>query len=222
MFQNPIIFYSKYCKYSNDFLHLLTNNQTSLAQEFQYINIDVNPETKTRSEIFYTLKNLLSQQFSYNLKTVPTIIVENGEFILSGKEAFEWLKYKINTFQNSQTQIDEQNINQNNIINNEDPIGFNLHEMGSFSDSYSTFGLNTPDTCTDAKNQCFQFIDNSINTSNKSVRFNDFNESENNRYQHQSSNSKKSIKESELNSRYEEMIMQRKELDKTLNPIDRI
>lgn len=229
MFANPILIYSKYCKYSCDFLDTLA--QTPLAQNFQYVNIDLNPQTGTRSDDFYTIKNILSQHLSYQLKTVPTIIVEKGEFILSGKDAFEWLKYKINTIHNSNTsnvsmQISKSNGRENddghhNNESNGDPSGFSQHEMGAFSDIYSTFGLNVTDTCIDAKNQCFQFLDDSFVSDNKSVRFNDnspIKKQNNNPFK----NSKKaSVKEEELNSRYEEMMMQRKEMDKHLKPPDR-
>lgn len=221
MFTNPIVIYSKYCKYSNEFLDVLV--KTPLAQQFQFVDIDINPQTKTRSEIYFTIKHILAKEFSYNLKTVPTIIVENGEFVLSGKEAFEWLKYKLNTIQNAS--VSNSKIDVDVPIKNEkdnsigEPSGFIQHEMGSFSDSYSTFGLNIDDTCTDAKNQCFQFLDDSFMSSGhdaKAVRFNDETKSA------QKTKFKTSAKENELNSRYEELIMKRKELDKTLKPVDRI
>lgn len=221
MFTNPIVIYSKYCKYSNEFVDVLMN--TPLAQHFQFVDIDLNPQTKTRSEIFFTIKHILAKEFSYNLNTVPTIIVENGEFVLSGKEAFEWLKYKLNTIQNASASVSKLNDDvpikkeKDNSIN--EPSGFIHHEMGSFSDSYSTFGLNTQDTCTDAKSQCFQFLDDSFMSSGqdpKAVHFKDEPKSL------QKTKFKASAKENELNSRYEELIMKRKELDKTLKPVDRI
>lgn len=69
--------------------------------------------------------------------------------------------------------------NQSNKMNektsktNKDPdeiieiSGFSLHEMGAFSDIYSTYGLNINDKCLDAKKQNFHFLDDSfITTSN--------------------------------------------------------
>lgn len=236
MFANPILIYSKYCKYSCHFLDTLS--KTPLAENFQYINIDCNPQTGTRSEDFYTIKNILSQHLSYQLKTVPTIIVEKGEFILSGKDAFEWLKYKLNTLHNSDTSNLEQHSRDNSDDSNSkynqqehhgDPSGFSQHEMGSFSDIYSTFGLNASDTCVDAKNQCFQFLDDSFVSNNKSVRFDENDTKQNQQpqiqFQKKQNNknpkNKTSVKEDELNSRYEEMMMQRKEMDKYLKPPDR-
>lgn len=232
MFINPILIYSKYCKYSCQFLDILTN--TPLSQDFQYVNIDCNPQTGTRSEDFYTIKNILSQHLSYQLKTVPTIIVEKGEFILSGKDAFEWLKYKINTIHNSNTPDHPNDTHQSKDNSNSDDVltGFSQHEMGSFSDIYSTFGLNVSDTCIDAKNQSFQFLDESF-SNNKSVRFDDnrqqtlppqttqtqFQKKQNTSFKN--SKNKTSVKEDELNSRYEEMMMERKEMDKYLKPPDR-
>lgn len=228
MFNKPILIYSNFCKYSHHFLDTLT--KTPLADDFQYINIDYNPNTKTRSDDFYTIKNILSQHFSYTLKSVPTIIVENGEFILNGKDTFEWLNYKLNTLHNSNTEnTDEIKKPTKENVENEslDPSGFNLHEMGSFSDSYSTYGLNSSDTCSDAKSQCFQFLDGSFeNDSSKLVRFN---ENENTVSSKPKANTntntfkknKSSPKEDELNSRYEELMMERKAMDKTIKAPDR-
>lgn len=230
MFNKPILIYSNYCKYSHHFLDTLS--KTPLADDFQYINIDYNPNTKTRSDDYFTVKNILSQHFSYTLKSVPTIVVENGEFILNGKDTFEWLNYKLNTLHNSNTAnianiANTENTDQvkkvtkeNSENENVDPSGFNLHEMGSFSDSYSTYGLNSDDTCTDAKSQCFQFLDGSFDNESKLVRFNE-NEKTVSSKPNTFKKNKSSPKEDELNSRYEELMMERKAMDKTIKAPDR-
>ena len=98
VFKNPILIYSKYCKHSKHFIDTLS--QSPLIEQFQFINVDIDPVTKNRSNEYYTLKQLLLEQYNYQLKSVPTIIVEKGEFILNGVDSFEWLKYKLNTLHN--------------------------------------------------------------------------------------------------------------------------
>ena len=86
MFTRPILVYSNYCPHSNNFVNKLM--ETPLAQYFVYINVDVDPITKKRSDDFLNLKMLLAQHFNYNLNAVPTVITENGEFILKDKKGF--------------------------------------------------------------------------------------------------------------------------------------
>ena len=250
VFKNPILIYSKYCKHSKHFIDTLS--QSPLIEQFQFINVDIDPVTKNRSNEYYTLKQLLLEQYNYQLKSVPTIIVEKGEFILNGVDSFEWLKYKLNTLHNknnlkvdSQLNVPGSNVNinvsknikssdvittnQNTKQSEEELSGFNPNEMGSFSDMYSTFGLNTEDTCTDAKSQCFQFI-NDDQQSNKGVHFdntntftdniNSMNGGSNNGRSNMNGNGTE--KEKELNSRYEEMMLQRKAMDKVIKAPDRV
>ena len=73
------------------------------------------------------------------LKEVPTIIVENGEYMLSGLEAFKWLDYQMQQLENHQEELQ----------------GYNTLEMGSFSDQYSKFGSSE---LHDATDQTFKFI----------------------------------------------------------------
>lgn len=238
MFENPVLIYSEYCKYSNDFLEMLLN--TPLSQKFNYVNIDLNPNTKTRSEDFYTIKNILLKKYSHDLKAVPTIIVENGEFVLTGVDAFEWLRHILNTLHNASVpeKVDKVDKVDSNVTmdinkvesNGGDLYGFNHNEMGAFSDIYSTFGLNVEDTCTDAKSQSFHFL-NETNVGGsgggvqpKNVRFNDIKEPviEQNHNFKNAKNKKNSAKENELNSRYEEMMSQRKAMDKSFSPPERV
>jgi len=251
LFKNPILIYSKYCKHSKHFIDNLS--QSPLIEQFHFVNVDIDPLTKNRSNDYYSLKQLLLQQYNYQLKSVPTIIVEKGEFILNGVDSFEWLKYKLNTLHNKNNlKVDHQlnvpgsNVNVNvyknnnnknnkneneeykntptniksNNKNDEELSGFNPNEMGSFSDMYSTFGLNIEDTCTDAKNQCFQFINTP--QPDKGVKFDNNTSSNMGSNMGGTNRSGSSDKEKELNSRYEEMMLQRKAMDKVIKAPDRV
>lgn len=142
MFERPILFYSEYCIHSTNFINVLIKHQ-ELCDAFVKVNIDVDLKSKKRPEIFYNVQNALN----YKIVEVPTIILSGGEYVLTGVEAFKWLE----------AQIIEENV--------EELTGFNPVEMGSFSDSYSSYGnigLND-----DVREQCFKFIgkpDIKINT----------------------------------------------------------
>jgi len=142
MFERPILFYSEYCVHSNNFINVLMKHQ-DIFDAFIRVNIDVDKKTKTRPEIFYTVQNTLN----YKITEVPTIVIMGGEYILSGVEAFKWIE--------SQIKSDEP----------EELSGFNSIEMGSFSDSYSSYGSKGLND--DVKEQSFKFIgkpDIKINT----------------------------------------------------------
>lgn len=143
MFNKPILFYSDYCVHSTNFINVLMKHE-ELFNYFIRVNIDVDSKTKKRPDIFYTVQKTLQ----FKITEVPTIIVENGEYILSGKEAFSWLEAQLN-----------------DVEKMEDLSGFNPIEMGSFSDSYSSYGNNSMHD--NAKQQSFKFIgepDLKINT----------------------------------------------------------
>jgi len=170
MFDRPICIYSNYCKYSQEFITVLAN-MPSILSEFKFVCVDIDKSIKQRSSEFLNLKKFLQEELNYTLKCVPTIIVENGEFILSDKDAFEWLNHKINTINNSTiNENPEQNDDYQNPEHHQEQqeeqeqeiSGFNPNEMGAMSDIYSTYGLDADDPCVDAKEQCFAFLDKEI------------------------------------------------------------
>jgi hypothetical protein len=142
MFERPILLYSNYCAYSQQFVEMLLENK-ELFETFIRVNIDANPDTKRRPDLFYQIQDTLN----YKIKEVPTIIIGNGEYVLSGSEAFKWLNYELE-------QINSQSSNGNNGSNGMFE-GFNSVEMGSFSDMYSNFGSNS---LNDAREQSFKFL----------------------------------------------------------------
>jgi hypothetical protein len=137
MFDRPILIYSDYCIHSKNFLQILIKHP-DLFKAFIRLNIDVNPQTKTRPQAFFKIQ----QELNKKITKVPTIIVsektEQGMqvFVLSDKEAFKWLDFKTKPQREEGYQ------------------GFNPNEMGSFSDGYSKFG--STDLC-DATEQNFKF-----------------------------------------------------------------
>jgi hypothetical protein len=100
---------------------------------FIRINIDVDVNTKQRPNVFYNIQKELGIQ----IKEIPTIITPGPEHVLTGADAFDWLDY------------------QTKSLTKESVEGFNCIEMGSFSDSYSTYGSSD---LNDAKQQTFKFI----------------------------------------------------------------
>lgn len=141
MFERPILIYSDYCIHSTNFINGLMKNP-EIFDIFIRVNIDIDPNTRQRPEAFYQIQNVLQ----HKITEVPTIIIDNGNGILSGVEAFQWLEYQLNR------------------ETAEELTPFNPVEMGSFSDSYSTYGSDNPN---DAREQTFKFInkpDQKINT----------------------------------------------------------
>lgn len=176
-FDRPILIYSDYCIHSENFLKSLMRND-DIYNYFIRINIDVDKETKRRPDIFYKIQDELSNLKQQNIKItrVPTVITENGEYILSDKDAFEWLDFQldnhqINNYQENfhnedQGEIEiEDDIQENTQEDMQDNIedeykevsGFCQNEMNSFSDNYSNFGSTDVN---DAKEQTFKFFQN--------------------------------------------------------------
>lgn len=124
--------YSDYCQHCNNFINAL-NKHPILYESMIRINIDVDPKTKQRPSLFYDIQN----QLQFKIEEVPTIVINNGEYVLSGIEAFKWLEFELKQ------------------ISQKELAGFNSIEMGSFSDTYATYGSND---LHDARDQSFQFL----------------------------------------------------------------
>lgn len=147
MFEQPLLIYSTKCNYSNLFLHNLTQHP-SIQQQFMLLNIDINPQTRKRPHIFYDIQNALSLP----IVEVPTIIVNNGEYMLAGEEAFKWLQHEIDRSQSQQqSQQQQQESQQESAIE-----GFNAVEMTSLSDQYAPYGS---ESMHDASSQSYKFVD---------------------------------------------------------------
>lgn len=131
MFERPILIYSDYCIHSTNFINELMKTP-EIFDTFIRLNIDADPNTRLRPQIFYEIQ----EKLNYKIVEIPTIIVENAEYILTGVNAFEWLSYQ----QEQQKEL----------------TPFNPIEMGAFSDSYSSYGSNDLNA---AREQSFKFLD---------------------------------------------------------------
>lgn len=132
LLQQPVLVFSEYCQHSVNFINVLRKHP-DLHNQFALLNIDINPQTRQRPREFYTIQ----QQLNYQISEVPTIIINGGEYVLSGEQAFKWLEYEVNKNQKPELSA------------------FNQNEMGSFSDSYAKFGSTG---LNDATEQTFKFI----------------------------------------------------------------
>ena len=112
IFKRPILIYSRYCKFSNKFLEILSKSKEHLASVIK-ICIDPLPGTQTRPPIFYEIQKVLNKK----IEDVPTLICENAQYIFSGNMAFKWLFWYIEPEKKSLS-------------------GFNPNEMDSISDKY--------------------------------------------------------------------------------------
>jgi hypothetical protein len=140
MFKRPILIYSDFCIHSKTFIDTIQKHPDIYSQ-FIRVNIDVDPSTKRRPDVFFQIQRELSNLTGSQVKItrVPTVITPNAEYIISDKDAFKWLEYQLSKM--VKTEIN----------------GFNNNEMNSFSDNYSNFGSTH---INDAKEQNFKFFQN--------------------------------------------------------------
>lgn len=151
MFERPILIYSDYCNYSKLFITHLSKFP-ELYNAFIRINIDVDKNTRQRPKVFYEIQEILR----HKITEVPTIIVQNGEFVLSGKEAFNWLEYQLNELNRQLEESNEESFEKSLEESPELLEAFNPLEMGSFSDGYAGIDDSVP------KSQSFQFLNQPI------------------------------------------------------------
>uniref|UniRef100_A0A6C0E0I4 Thioredoxin domain-containing protein n=1 Tax=viral metagenome TaxID=1070528 RepID=A0A6C0E0I4_9ZZZZ len=135
MFDKQILFYSNFCKHSKNFIHTLSQN-SKLYEDFIRINIDVDPQTRSRPRLFYDIQNALQ----YKIEEVPTIIVNKAEYVLSGKDAFQWLEDQMQPVVQMEKEVS----------------AFNPIEMGGFSDTYAMCGSKSLHD--NSAEQCFKFL----------------------------------------------------------------
>ena len=117
LFEKNILIFSNYCIHSKNFIEMLEKHP-NVYTNFKKLCVDVDKYTNKRNPLFYEIQRLLQKRIT----DVPTVIIENGEYVLSGKQAFMYL---INLVEPPQ---------QKNSIS-----GFNKDEMNNFSDKYTLF-----------------------------------------------------------------------------------
>ena len=127
-----ILFYSNYCKYSEKFITIL--EKTGEANFFAKICVDKLQGESKRPPIVY----------KYDVKEVPTIIVENRK--LSGREAFSWLKSRIENSQQTLPSVGSRDVKPeiNQRFTGDESTGvkpfFDGASPGSFSESFMIIG----------------------------------------------------------------------------------
>lgn len=136
IFKKPILIYSGFCKYSHNFLQILTKHQ-ELYDSFIRMNIDINPTTRQRPPMFNNIQQALNKKIS----KVPTIITPGAELILSDGDAFRWLEFQIKKLTSKEVTLQP----------------FNSNEMTSFSDNYAKVGSTD---LNEANEQSYKFFVN--------------------------------------------------------------
>lgn len=208
MFSQPILIYSNHCAFSGKFIGLLSRF-SNIFKDFVKINIDIDSNGK-RNPDFYNIQQALQVKIS----EVPTIIVNNNNenYVLSGEEAFKWLEY----------QIKSNSIQAQPKKTPSELSGFNVNEMGAFSDQYSNFGSND---LHDAKDQSFVFIGKQYESITTPLETESVNKPQNNDNQNTGfyginndiNNKFNNIPKSDTDKRFEELMAQRQNLDKPAN-----
>lgn len=134
IFKRPIVIYSAFCNFSNNFLKILIK-YPDLYNSFIRMNIDVDESTRKRPEMFYKIQEILGRKIS----KVPTIITPGAEHVLSDQDAFKWLEFQVNNLTKEEKGL----------------LAFNPGEMTSFSDHYAKFGSTE---LNDANEQNYKFF----------------------------------------------------------------
>lgn len=134
MFERPIVIYSNYCTYSQSFMQALSE-LPDIFDSFIRLCIDVDINTGKRPDIFFVIQ----EQLQKRITKVPTIIINGGNVVLAGSEAFSWL----------------QSVLAQSEHNTKEPDAFAPNEMVGLSDSYSKFGSNDMN---DATEKSFVFL----------------------------------------------------------------
>jgi thiol-disulfide isomerase/thioredoxin len=69
----------------------MKNNQEKF-EDVIILKIDVDKLTNKRPQAYYDIQNI----YEWSIKSVPTVIVDDGKKVLSGEDAFNWLDSVIN------------------------------------------------------------------------------------------------------------------------------
>ncbi len=160
LYNDSVLIYSNHCPFSIKLYKLL--NENNLVEQFKLLCIDTDAKTKKRPMKFYEIQKLLN----INITHVPTIIVDNAKYVLSGSEALKFIQ----TFKNKQNMPANQQENVELSIKNIEPMAFNPNEMGATSDSYLNFGNIENYHSAEVPKQNYQFLndDYSIETPDES------------------------------------------------------
>ena len=89
-FKTPIILCSTLCSYCVEFVQKMQEKPDKFEKVI-VITIDVDPVTGKRPQAYYDIQNILD----WKIQSVPTVITENADSVLSGDDAFRWLANKL-------------------------------------------------------------------------------------------------------------------------------
>jgi hypothetical protein len=151
LYNDSILIYSNHCPHSVKLYNILKDN--NMTNKYKLLCIDVDSKTKKRPMRFYEIQKLLN----VNITHVPTIIVDNAKYVLTGSEAFKFIQ----TFkQNIAVSKSNENVDLN--IKNIEPMAFNPNEMGSTSDNYLNFGNIDNYHSAEVPKQNYQFLNDNF------------------------------------------------------------
>lgn len=150
LYNGSIFIYSNFCPHSQKLYNILKQNNT--VNKYRLVCIDIDQKTKKRPMQFYEIQKLLN----INITSVPTIIVDNAKYVLSGSEAFKYVSHINSSNSNSNNKPSVQQVVAQREP--EGPMAFNPNEMGSTSDSYLNFGNIENYHSADVPKQNYQFL----------------------------------------------------------------
>ena len=149
LYNGSIFIYSNHCRHSVNLYNMLKS--ADALNSFRLVCIDADPKTKRRPMQFYEIQKMLN----VNIASVPTLIVENAKYVLSGTEAFKYVSNLVNP--NKQEKAPQRN----QVA--EGPLAFNPNEMGASSDSYFNFGNIENYANAEVPRQSYHFLDDQFN-----------------------------------------------------------
>ena len=126
---NNILIYNKKCPYSLNVIQKIN----SLNLEFDGIEI------LSKNKIPKIVKDI-ENYFGVQIKYVPTIIVDSGEYMLSGDDIYEWFDLVEST--NNNTQINNNTNSNNNLFKTIDSLNNNFVNYNQTNNNSMTMAEN--------------------------------------------------------------------------------
>jgi thiol-disulfide isomerase/thioredoxin len=90
MFDTPLFICSTLCNHCIEFANIMSEDSKKF-EDVVVLNIDVDNVSGKRPQAYYDLQNILE----WRIKSVPTIVTPKAEEVLSGDDAFKWLKSQV-------------------------------------------------------------------------------------------------------------------------------
>lgn len=90
MFKSPIFVCSSLCQHCVELADIMNTSPKKFTNVI-ILNIGIDSVTKKRPRAYYDLQNILE----WKITSVPTIVTENAESVLSGIDAFNWVNKQL-------------------------------------------------------------------------------------------------------------------------------